>query len=147
MYFLAVASTRCDMQEPLEKLSGEPLSIDQLIEYLPALDVSDVPALLGTVRARGLSVANRHVSDLTKATSRVTVHTLKGTSFKAELEKTYREASGSPSVFRRRNSLTLDGAQLEQSNSPQPLHAELGSSMDHRFGTTPEITISRYANF
>jgi hypothetical protein len=38
-------------------------------------------------------------------------------------------------------------AQLEQSNSPQPLHAEVGSSMDHRFGTTPEITISRYANF
>jgi hypothetical protein len=38
MYFLAVASTRCDMQEPLEKLSGEPLSIDQLIEYLPTLN-------------------------------------------------------------------------------------------------------------
>jgi hypothetical protein len=106
MYFSAVASRRCDMQEPLEKLSGEPLSIDQLIEYLPALDVSDVSALLGTVRARGLSVANRHVSDLTKATSRVKVHTLKGTSFKAELDKTYREASGSPSVLRQRNSLT-----------------------------------------
>jgi len=36
MYFLAVGSRRCDMQQP--KLSGEPLSIDQLIEYLPALN-------------------------------------------------------------------------------------------------------------
>lgn len=94
------------MQEPLEKLSGEPLSIDQLIECLPALDVWDVPAVIGTVRAGGLSVGNRQVSDLTKATWRVNVRTLKGTSFKAELDKTYREASGSPSVFRRRNSLT-----------------------------------------
>jgi hypothetical protein len=26
MYFLAIASRRCDMQEPPKKLSGEPLS-------------------------------------------------------------------------------------------------------------------------
>lgn len=58
MYFLAVASGRCDMQEPPEKLSGEPLS-----------------------------------------------------------------------------------------NSPQSGHVEARCSMDDRFVSTPEITISRYAGF
>ncbi len=38
-------------------------------------------------------VGNRQVSDLTKATSRVKVPTFKGTSFKAELDKRYRERS------------------------------------------------------
>ncbi len=36
-------------------------------------------------------VGNRQVSDLTKATSRVKVPTFKGTSFKADLDKKYRE--------------------------------------------------------
>ena len=38
-------------------------------------------------------VGNRQVSDLTKATSRVKAPTFKGTSFKAELDKRYRERS------------------------------------------------------
>src|SRR5437762_3310121 len=38
-------------------------------------------------------VGNRQVSDLTKATSRIKVPTFKGTSFKAELDKRYRERS------------------------------------------------------
>jgi CRP-like cAMP-binding protein/Fe-S-cluster-containing hydrogenase component 2 len=38
-------------------------------------------------------VGNRQVSDLTKATSRVKVPTFKGTSFKAEMDKRYRERS------------------------------------------------------
>ncbi len=38
-------------------------------------------------------VGSRQVSDLTKATSRVKVPTFKGTSFKAELDKKYRERS------------------------------------------------------
>jgi CRP-like cAMP-binding protein/Fe-S-cluster-containing hydrogenase component 2 len=38
-------------------------------------------------------VGNRQVSDLTKATSRVKVPTFKGTSFKTELDKKYRERS------------------------------------------------------
>jgi CRP-like cAMP-binding protein/Fe-S-cluster-containing hydrogenase component 2 len=38
-------------------------------------------------------VGNRQVSDLTKATSRVKAPTFKGTSFKAELDKKYRERS------------------------------------------------------
>jgi hypothetical protein len=38
-------------------------------------------------------------------------------------------------------------AQLEQSNSPQSLHAEARSSIDDRFLSMPEITISRYADF
>src|SRR5204863_2604416 len=38
-------------------------------------------------------VGNRQVSDLTKATSRVKVPTFKGTSFKAKMDKRYRERS------------------------------------------------------
>src|SRR5213083_2461453 len=38
-------------------------------------------------------VGNRQVSDLTKATSKVKMPTFKGTSFKAELDKRYRERS------------------------------------------------------
>ena len=34
-----------------------------------------------------------------------------------------------------------------QSNSPQSVRAEARSSMDDRFVNTPEITISRYADF
>src|SRR5947199_10611417 len=40
-----------------------------------------------------LLVGSRQVSDLTKATSRVKAPTFKGTSFKAELDKRYRERS------------------------------------------------------
>jgi hypothetical protein len=32
-------------------------------------------------------------------------------------------------------------------NSPQSVHAEAPSSMDDRFVSTPEITVSRYAGF
>ena len=41
----------------------------------------------------------------------------------------------------------MGDAQLEQSNSPQSLHAEAGSSIDDRFVSMPEITISWYADF
>src|SRR5712691_1520552 len=128
------------MAETVEKLTtGEPLTIDQLLEYLPAL--KEIPraqlenwakgaAVLhryrkgeivceegefgstayyivsGTVQARepcimvemlrvilDMLVGNRQPSELTKATSKVKMPTFKGTSFKTELEKKYRERS------------------------------------------------------
>ena len=41
----------------------------------------------------------------------------------------------------------MGDVQLEQSNSPQSLHAQARSSIDDLFVITPEITISRYADF
>ena len=101
------------MQRAVEKLIGEPLSVDQLHE--------------GIVK-------------------RVDPHR-----FSAAQLKHKRCCSGRVSRGRfaqRRILLTnMRDAQLEQGSSPQPSHAKVGSSMDNRFGTTPEITISRYANF
>src|SRR5258708_5005434 len=149
------------MAEVVEKLTtGEPLTIDQLIEYLPALkeipraqlenwgkgaavlhrfrkgqivceegEFGSTPYYIvsgtvgifihnplahlrtyqprsATVQARepcvmvemlrvilDMLVGNRQVSEASKATSKVKMPTFKGTSFKVEMEKKYRERS------------------------------------------------------
>jgi hypothetical protein len=157
------------MQRAVEKLTGEPLSIDQLLEHLPAL--KEVARARLDHWAKGAAVLHLYRrgeivcegGDFAGQGPHVKAHLLKLSwtkdivkrvdphRFSAAQLKQKRCCSGRGSRGRfaqRRILLTnMRDAQLEQSNSPQPLHAEVGSSMDHRFGTTPEITISRYANF
>ena len=54
----AIARTGTDMQKVVEKLTGEPLSIDQLIEYLPAL--KEVPRAQLDNWAKGAAVLHRY---------------------------------------------------------------------------------------
>jgi hypothetical protein len=157
------------MQRAVEKLTGEPLSVDQLFEYLPALkevaraqleNWAKDAAVLHRYR-NGEIVCEKQIRAISAPNSlRPLGFTLArmmrqsewiSVGFSATQLKHKRCCSGRVSRGRFAQSRILLAnmcdAQLEQSNSPQPLHAELGSSMDHRFGTTPEITISRYANF
>ena len=169
MYLLAVASRRCDMQQPVERLSGEPLSIDQLIEYLPALkevaraqldNCAKGAAVLHRCRTgeivcekqiRAISASNCLRPLVFTPARMVRRSEWIPVGFSAAELKHKRCCSGRLSRGRfaqRRILLTEMGdAQLEQSNWAQSVHPEARSSMDDRFVSTPEITMSRYANF
>jgi hypothetical protein len=157
------------MQRAVEKLTGEPLSVDQLFEYLPSLkevartqleNWAKDAAVLHRYR-NGEIVCEKQIRAISAPNClRPLVFTLARmmrrsewipVGFSAAELKHKRCCSGrlSRGRFAQRRILLTNtrDAQLEQSNSPQPLHAEVGSSMDHRIGTAPEITISRYANF
>ena len=56
--FLVLLAKRIHMQNVPEKLTGEPLSIDQLIEYLPAL--KEVPRAQLDNWAKGAAVLHRY---------------------------------------------------------------------------------------
>ena len=58
-YFLRCTPKLIGMQRAVEKLTGEPLSVDQLLEYLPAL--KEVPRAQLDNWAKGAAVPNQEI--------------------------------------------------------------------------------------
>jgi hypothetical protein len=127
------------MQQPVERLSGEPLSIDQLIEYLPAL--KEVARAQLDNCAKGAAVLHRCRTGEIVCEKQIRA---------ISASNCLRPLVFTPARMMRRSEWIPAGfsaAELKQSNWAQSVLPEARSSMDDRFVSTPEITMSRYADF